>query len=390
MWIGPGLQQDWHFRTFPRGRWFEVLFGFKESVGAVYSHLGVRTYRDRVLLTSDVNGRTYNAGKFSVRSVSSFTTLPAVGGGVVNIIRGRGAAGPNAHLVDALQAQSIDDFDGATFLAASNFNCLELANRSQTPAMGVTHYAFAPTQGPSVALAAGPALVYRNYFARRTGGDIGQIRLLEKCPVLDRFVRNGAPCLTDADLRRLRSHNWDDADQFSIGVHENCEVTTTRDHSGKLMLAPPGRIVHHVYAAALPFLTNVPMTEQSLEIGKKLLIAEYRATVLAAWELSQKYRRRKGSNKLFLTFLGGGVFHNPSHIICEAICNCKDLIVKSGLKVSLVCYRSDEFADRIPHLRGLIEETGGRIIDSEWQPFRFNMMNWVSWVKRLGLASGQH
>jgi hypothetical protein len=131
------------------------------------------------------------------------------------------------------------------------------------------------------------------------------------------------------------------------------------------MLAPPGRITHQVYAAALQFVTNVPMTPQSLTIGKKLLIAEYRAAVSAAWELSRKYRGRKGSNKLFLTFLGGGVFHNPSHIICEAICSCKDLIVKSGLKVYLVCYRSEEFAERMPYLRGLMEETGGRVIDAE-------------------------
>jgi hypothetical protein len=74
-----------------------------------------------------------------------------------------------------------------------------------------------------------------------------------------------------------------------------------------------------------------------------LLIAQYRATVLAAWELSHKYPGRKGSNKLVLTGLGGGAFANPGDMVPRAIISCKDLIVQSGLEVYMICWNQDTF-----------------------------------------------
>jgi hypothetical protein len=321
--------------SFSPSGWFETLFGFRESVREVYADFTVTEFDDHAELTSKVNGRTFNAGRFTVRNIPSFPTYAPVGGGKLHVIRGNGLSGKD-NIVDVLLAQSNKLFDGATFLAASNFNCLEFVGMSQTAADGVTQYCGDATQGPYCALAAGAATVYRNYFMKHESGKQGQleeeVHLLRATP-LDPFVKHGYPRLTARELASIAKHDWDDLDQFYVGVHENCEVTTTRSRRRLFKLAPPERIVHQVYAAALNFGGSVAQCEDSIRIGGQILTAEYRATVLAAWELSRKYPGRKGSNRLVLTFLGGGVFGNPRDMICKAIIESKDVIVQSGLEV---------------------------------------------------------
>jgi hypothetical protein len=93
-----------------------------------------------------------------------------------------------------------------------------------------------------------------------------------------------------------------------------------------------------------------------------MLIAEYRATVLAAWEPSQKCPGRQGSNKLVLTFLGGRIFANPRAMICKAIISCKDVIVQSGLEVYILCWNRSEFEESMSFLGALVEERHGTVI----------------------------
>jgi hypothetical protein len=355
--------------SFPSQNWFRVLFGFEETVEAVKRNFLVRPFSDHVTLKSKVNGETYNAGRFTVRNILSFEVLTPVGGGRVHMVRGNGRRSSKLYLIDVLESQSYDDFDGATFLAASNFNCLEFAGPGQTAAQGVTCYIHDWTQGPFCALATGAAVVYRNYFIEHGNGAVGQIdeeiHLLKDTP-LDKCVRHGYPEPTPQDLQTILNHEWDNPNQFYVGVHENCQVTTKRDSGSMDMFtrAPPGRIAHHVYAAAFNFAGSMPKCPQTLEIGKKMLMAEYRATVLAAWELSRKYPGRKGSNKLLLTVLGGGVFANPRQMICEAIISCKDVIVQSGLEVFIVCWSEGEFQESMNHLGSLVKETNGTVIDA--------------------------
>jgi hypothetical protein len=128
--------------------------------------------------------------------------------------------------------------------------------------------------------------------------------------------------------------------------------------------APPGRIVHHVYAAALDFNSHVVRCQAAFRIARKLLAAEYKAAVLAAWEMSRKYPGRPGSNKLVLTFLCGGVFGNPRGMIFKAILEAKNLIVQSELDVYIVCWSRTGFEELIPFLRAAVEETGGKVIDA--------------------------
>jgi hypothetical protein len=106
-----------------------------------------------------------------------------------------------SYLVDVLTSQSSEFFDGATFLAASSFNCLEFVGGDQTAADGVTGYYADVTQGP--------AAVYRNYFAPHSDGAVGQlesdVKLLNDTPISP-FVVNGYPTLAamaDYEMRPI-------------------------------------------------------------------------------------------------------------------------------------------------------------------------------------------
>lgn len=285
-----------------------------------------------------------------MRSISSFSELranPSPSPGTFTVIVGSSA---NQELVDVLSTQSLPQFNGATFQAASNFNALEFTSQMQAPDDGVTDYIYDRTQGPYCALAAGAAVVFRNYFIPRPDGSRGQIgsqvELLGQTPI-GRFVQNGYPILSKGALETVKDHNWEDLDQFLIAVHEDCQVTTSTRQNGALTtdpdVVPKDQIVHHIYVAALNFCGTVQLTPVSELIAKQLLKAEYQATVLAAWELSKKYPGRQGSNKLVLTAVGGGVFGNESAWIVEGIASAAEIIRQSGLDVYFVCYRQSDF-----------------------------------------------
>ena len=62
-----------------------------------------------------------------------------------------------------------DEYSGAVFQAASQFNCLEMVGPRVRPEDGVTCYWMDRTQGPTCALACPAGTVYRNYFVNGVG-----------------------------------------------------------------------------------------------------------------------------------------------------------------------------------------------------------------------------
>jgi hypothetical protein len=356
--------------------WFEELFGFRESLPAVKANFTVTETENSAILTSKVNNRSFNAGHFSLRNIASFSHLlskPSTTPGVLNVIQGQGPEGSNSDICSVLETQSLPEFNGATFQAASNFHCLEFCHATESAAMGVTRYEWDITQGPYCALAAGAATVYRNYFAPHSDGTRGQlekdVELLGKTPI-GPFVTKGFPILGEAELKEIGHANWDDLNQFYVGLHENCEVTTmARGDSGLITKGiPQGQIVHQVYAAALDFDQHVVKNETSLRISRHLLAAEYQATVLAGWEMSQKYPGRAGSGRLVLTALGGGYFANPWEVIIGAVASTKELIRQSGLEVYFVCFGRRTFQGAMSAgLKDVMEELGGKIITERGQ-----------------------
>ena len=376
--------------------WFNSVFGFKETVESVIKNFEVSERKDYVELTSKVNQRKFNAGNFQIKSSdrSSYQLSESPGGGKLHIIHGYGKESKHYQLVDVLSMQSISKWDGATYLAASNFNCLEFVSSLQDARSGVTNYYADPTQGPYAALACCSAAVYRNYFVQHNGltGQISsEINLLDRTPI---EVVHGYAKISDKgksddsksksffektkdffgfkskkeekedDDDEMKKVNWGDPNIWQVGIHKNCEVTLTRGPNNTFRFAPKNRISHHVYAAAFNFKMDVVMNKSTLEIAKELLKAEYRATIFSAWENSIQFKERNGSKKLSLTLLGGGVFRNPLDLICNAILENLDLIIESGLEVYVTCFDDKTFKSIEGLVRPAVERTNGKIYDT--------------------------
>ena len=159
--------------------WFEHLFGFKEHVALRQQLPNGQIVRNPAQLreklelrgerlVSLVNGASYGVGTFSAPSLSE--------------LRRRAAAanlppGPLqlSHVAtrDVFALHSQPEYRGATFMAASQFNCLEFANPEVVPEDGVQNYVYDATQGPACALAAPAAAVVRHYHIP-VGGEVGQ------------------------------------------------------------------------------------------------------------------------------------------------------------------------------------------------------------------------
>lgn len=350
--------------SFAPHRWFEQLFGFRESVSSVRDNLRCEEINGDTYIISSANGARIRSGNFQVRSASSFD-LRARGGGRLHIIHGHGRSSQRFELIDVLSSQFLPENDGATYLAASNFNCLEFVSPAQTAGDGVTNYVYDQTQGPFCALSAGAAVVDRNYFVRHSGGAgqlLREVELLGKTPI---HVEHGYAIINEqfGESEVAKNFAWDDADNYCVGVHRNCQLTTTRRERGFALVDPAAdRVVHHVYAAAFNFNGCVYPCDFTLRVSRHMLDAEYRASVLAAWENSLLYPGRSGSNKLYLTLLGCGVFGNEIDTVLESIESCMDTIRDSGLDVYVVCFSDSQFDHVNKALGKYVKETKGSII----------------------------
>lgn len=202
------------------------------------------------IITSSKNGKSYNAGNFKLMTVSDFPNLPVKGNGKFHIIHVNGIESTNYSLIDSLSSQSLPENDGATFLAASNFNCLEYVGVKSRASDGVTNYMFDFTQGPYLALAAGPAIVFRNYFYEVSPGIFGQleteINLLHQTPL---HVTRGYPIIKKEDLPQLREYkDFSNPNNYLVGVHSNCQVTEKRGADG-LAQFNGNQITHQVFSS---------------------------------------------------------------------------------------------------------------------------------------------
>ena len=248
--------------------WFEHLFGFKE-------HLALRQQlpngqivrnpaqlREKLELRGDrlvslVNGASYGVGTFSAPSLSELRRRVAA----ANLPPGQLQL---SHIAtrDVFSLHSQPEYRGATFMAASQFNCLEFSNPEVVPEDGVQNYVYDATQGPACALAAPAAAVVRHYHIP-VGGEVGQSAgrqlnlisgLLQAVQGTDGEqwqrgggevdakeadlvqVRNGYSSSDEARLREL-NRRWGEAcdeapltaheeamGQMCIGVHAGVEV----------------------------------------------------------------------------------------------------------------------------------------------------------------------
>ncbi len=226
---------------------------------------------------------------------------------------------------------------GSMFQVASQFNLLEMANPSLTPEHGVGIYGADRTQGPACAIACGGGTIYRNYFAA-VGDQVGQSskRQIDCAADLGRAfgddplwqMQNGYLFPTDAGLQSINSriesatpHELADfRGRLRVGLHRDVDVTLPNcDHA-----------VSQIYCSALPVHYGRQPTEQWTAFAKLVLDAAYEATFCAAVAT--------GTDRLFLTLLGGGVFGNDFQWIHDAIERSAKIYQNVDLDVAIVSY----------------------------------------------------
>jgi hypothetical protein len=211
-------------------------------------------------------------------------------------------------------------------------------------------------QGGLATVACGPALVYRQYFVPLKSG-VGQldgdIELLSMTPAV---VEDGY--VTDVGDE---SFDWRQPDVVRVGVHREIDVTMGR--AGRDFRIVEGQRVHQVFGAGLWFGSLIGMTERTAAIGQTIPSEVYRNTILTAWENSLLFPGRPGSRRCFLTLTGTGVFRKPPEFVGDAISNCQQIIIDSGVDVCLVCWSKRSCQEMFLLVQAVVEAAGGSVID---------------------------
>jgi hypothetical protein len=317
--------------------WFRQLFGFEEGE---WADTRARFRVEGEELVSVPNGRRFAIGRFDTPSLGTLRAASAVAP------RGELRWSHEA-IGDVLGLHALPENAGAMFQVASQFNCLEFPGPETTPEHGVTGYASDPTQGPACSLAAAAATVYRNYHAPCRGG-LGQQRdrqidnlegLSELLDGTFYTVRNGYTHATADQLRRLhlalsahpREHLLA---QLRIGVQTRVGVTFAGRWS------EPSHVQHvsqaFCSAVSCGYVHGVPLDVWE-PLATLVLDAAYEATLHAA---AVDLAEGRGSGRVWLTFVGGGVFGNRRNWIADAIRRALTRCADLPLDVRIAHYRS--------------------------------------------------
>ncbi len=317
-----------------RHNWFEALTGFLETD---YDDTRCRLRVDGDELVSTVNDKRYGIGTLTLPTLAELRSQTILADGPRGAVR--------CVVGDARALHADPELGGAMFQVASQFNLLEMTGPSITPEHGVTRYSDDHTQGPSCAMAAGAATIYRNYFVP-VGNEQGQTRdrqldalahvgeALSKHlarPVSELWtMRNGYAMCTDTGLDAITRLIFDGGEdlrdqlraRLAIGMHHDVEVTDVRD--GK---RPK---VSQAFCSALPVAYGGGRRSLWEAFARVILEATYEATLLAAVD--------RPSNVVLLTRVGGGVFGNDDAWIDDAIVRALGIVEHAGLDVRLVSH----------------------------------------------------
>lgn len=351
------------FVKLQREQWFEGLFGFREDeVKGNPEMMREKMELREDTLVSLVNGATYGAGTFACPSLGELRDAARRSTGF-QALKGRGKLDVvHVHTRDIFELHCHPEWAGATFMAASQANCLEFVDPETVPEDGVTNYIFDATQGPACALAAPAATVVRNYFVPINGrfGQTSDNQLNMFADLLARLhgdgpelvtVRNGYTDASDASLQALNERLMEAGpreallDLLRIGLHFGVEVPWA---GSRYTLAPPERrqkVTQAFCSAVSCGYSNAP-AERWEPLARLILDASYEATL---WAAALEAAEGRGSGQVLLTFLGGGVFGNRQEWIESAISRACAQLADVGLRV-VVCHHGrvdDRVAERI-------------------------------------------
>lgn len=340
--------------------WFHSLFGCDENITEIKNNFQVETSNNHVKIKNTSNGKTFYCGSLFIKNYNLFRQQKPRGGGKLNIICGSGEFSYPPYYTDFISAQNHPEFEGATFQIESSAMCTQNADSNTSQMNGITDYAFDSIQGAVGSVATAPATFYRNYTCST------HINLLSDTPF---ELKNGYARLKyDEDLENLENLNfdWDNLKHYKIGIQRNNDVYIRRDPYtySKFCINEKTPKVHQVFCVRFDFIKDMVSCPFTKKITKNIYEAQYRMSILAAWENSILFPDFPGSKILFLVPLGAEV-GSSRRSIAEALSACTDLIIESGLEVYLSCPNQQIFSKCLEILQNDIEKTGGKVIKTK-------------------------
>ena len=311
--------------------WFKSLFGFTENTGydknpslEVHNYVTKNVSEDNIIsLHSKLTNRTFQVGKFSILSLDDLRKKTRC---YIKTSTKSRALVHHIHVRDIFDEHYKNP--GSLFQVASQFNVLEMRSPKNIPELGITDYAIDDTQGPACSLACSAATLYRNYFITVRDIDnnihIGQSQhnqinnLDDVQKVLNNeffWMKNGYVFSNKNDLTKLNKifHNYEEdiCKTLKFAIHFNTEVCFI----DRFTPAPDIRYVSQIFCSSLSCNYSGIDSLFWEPFARIILKASYEATLLAAI-----YNRNNGgTNKVFLTLLGGGAFGNKIDWIMDAI-----------------------------------------------------------------------
>jgi len=122
-----------------------------------------------------------------------------------------------------------------------------------------------------------------------------------------------------------------------VGVHSDVQVTSCRWGSSRVEDAK--QVVTQVFGSACAVAYNGNSDSRSWRnFASIILEASYEATLWAALLNAHEHRGQQGSNRVFLTCLGGGVFGNSMAWIMQAMRRAFELFKECDLDVRVITY----------------------------------------------------
>lgn len=334
--------------------WFEELFGFKENTSDWGATVAKFEMDGQTLMCKTApQYKRQNVGLFECLRVDALHAMTVDEADRAQPDRLGNLTFEHMTISSrdgGIKAMILDpDSTGAVFQVASQFNCLEMLDRTKTPQNGITIYENDPTQGPACALACPAGTVYRNYLVKHGGASetdntgqhpiqIDNMRdvsgILENASNNFWHMENGYLISTSNDIQRLNEKLKDHymyeklINAVRVGVHWETSVVPENTHN-----------VCQVYASAIPCKyetnppPNLPTETDWAPFARLVLVAAFEATLTVASILSLRRNQRV---KCYLTTIGSGAFGNNWHWIKHAIQKVLKMFSEAPLDVILV------------------------------------------------------
>lgn len=349
--------------------WFQRQFGFNEtgkSLDEIREKFTLNP-EGNILTSIDRPDRAFIAGRFENVSLTELRQrLRQLDAAEKKELQGNLKIRESVSDVSALHILPDNRF--ALFQAASQFNCLEFPSQNCTPEEGIAKYAHDHTQGPACAISCAPGTVVRNYFGLGDPSDRSDARPQKKDEQINNLsdiegileneskqyfqVRNGYTMAKEDSLSQLGAVlNGNTALQdklagsLRIGLQWDTEVVCTDfgkdDYKGKQQL------VTQAYCSGCSVSYSRCSQRAWEPFAKLVLRACFEATMIAGILNAAAHPKERGSRRVFLTAIGGGVFGNDMKWVQDAMKEAFAKFHNYGLEVVLVSYGSStpEFAD---------------------------------------------